>query len=61
MPGTETVTLKLTKKPAVKLSDNTPLHVYWVPCAIARFASVKSSLWIKHLYVLRHLTTCYCT
>ena len=43
-----------------------PLHIYWVPCAITRFASVKSSLWIKHLYFLRHLTgvtflACYCS
>ena len=36
-----------------------PLHIYWVPCAIARFASVKISLWIKHLFFLRHLTACY--
>ena len=35
------------------------LHVYWVPCAIARFARVKNWLWVKHLYFLRHLTACY--
>jgi len=34
-------------------------HIYWVPCAIARFARVKNCLWVKHLYFLRHLTACY--
>jgi len=56
---TKTVIMKLTKKTAMKLPDNTP--VTYLLSSLCNCTVYKCQLhWIKHLYFLRHLTACYC-